>query len=64
MKKLEVGDRVRVKTNHWKRANNLGTVTQFMEDGRYEITFDHKYVGGGVGGDKLYLQYGVDFDIA
>jgi hypothetical protein len=57
-KRLEVGARVRVVAQHWLRGGEAGEVICFEQRGRYNwlIQFDIRYPGGGIDGDKLWLD--------
>jgi hypothetical protein len=59
-KKLEVGARVRVIPQHWLRGGDVGEVVRFEQRGKnnWLIQFDIRYPGGGIDGDKLWLDEG------
>jgi hypothetical protein len=56
--RLEVGARVRVMPQHWLRAGEVGEIIGGEERGRsrWLIQFDIKYPGGGIDGDKLWID--------
>ena len=61
MEALKVGDTVRCSARHWLRANAMGTIVQFdgsVERGenRWLIEFVETYAGGGIDGNKLWLN--------
>jgi hypothetical protein len=57
-KKLEVGARVRVIPQHWLRGGDAGEIIHFAQRGKnnWLIQFDIRYPGGGIDGDKLWLD--------
>jgi hypothetical protein len=58
IKRLEVGARVRVIPQHWLRGGDAGEVIRFEQRGKnnWLIQFDIRYLGGGIDGDKLWLD--------
>jgi hypothetical protein len=58
IKRLEVGARVRVIPQHWLRGGDAGEVIGFEHRGKnnWLIQFDIRYPGGGIDGDKLWLD--------
>ena len=58
IEKLEIGARVRVIAQHWLRGGDAGEVIGFERRGRnnWLIQFDIRYAGGGIDGDKLWLD--------
>jgi hypothetical protein len=57
-KRLEVGSRVRVIPQHWLRGGEAGEIIRFEQRGsnNWLIQFDISYPGGGIEGDKLWLD--------
>lgn len=60
----KVGDRVRVK-KHWLRHGQLGRIIESVEQvntHRHLVQFAKAYPGGGIDGDKLWLE-SIDFEV-
>ena len=57
-KGLEVGTRVRVVPQHWLRGGEVGEIIGFEPRGRnnWLIQFECRCAGGGIDGDKLWLD--------
>jgi hypothetical protein len=57
-KRLEVGARVQVISQHWLRGRDTGEIIRIERQGRNKwlIQFDISYPGGGIDGDKLWLD--------
>lgn len=55
---LQVGARVKIRQQHWKRGGQVGRVISYEPRGRnnWLIQFGTKYPGGGIDGDKLWLD--------
>ena len=50
---------MRITKNHWLRPNKCGVVVDMAKDKiglRYCVKFDDKWDGGGIDGDKLWLE--------
>ena len=52
---LKVGDKVRATPKHWLRPNQSGKIVEISR-GKFLILFSKRYVGGGLDGDKLWLD--------
>jgi hypothetical protein len=56
---IPVGSRVRVSARHWLRANHLGAIIEFdaeRSENRYLVEFETARLGGGIDGNKLWLN--------
>lgn len=45
MERWKIGVRVRVKGTHWWRQNDVGTITEVHDDGRFTVLFDKPGIG-------------------
>lgn len=57
--KFSVRDRVTISPNHPLRANQKGLVIDqqgYGQKKRWLVQFDERYPGGGIDGDKLWLD--------
>lgn len=56
--KSTVGNHVKIISQHWLRGGEIGKVIQFEQRGKnnWLIQFESKYPGGGIDGDKLWLD--------
>ena len=57
-KKVQIGAKVKIKAHHWLRALEDGTVIGYRTQTRHNwmVQFENSYPGGGIEGDKLYLD--------
>ncbi|HWP59131.1 MAG TPA: hypothetical protein VNL14_14655 [Candidatus Acidoferrales bacterium] len=58
MKKVEIGSKVRIAPQHWLRGYQEALVVDFKPGGQnnWLVKFDLAYPGGGIEGDKLWLD--------
>ena len=56
---LKVGSLVRVNRNHWQRGNEVATLVELCEGGRFMVEFQTRGVGFD---DGLHLMLG-DIDV-
>lgn len=58
-KHTELGNIVLVANNHWLRPGERGVIVEIAHNKRglrYCVKFDDKWDGGGIDGDKLWLE--------
>jgi hypothetical protein len=57
-KSVSVGARVKIVPHHWLRGLEEGSVIDYQSHARnnWLVMFDHCYPGGGIEGDKLWLD--------
>jgi hypothetical protein len=57
-KGISIGTRVKVSPHHWLRAYEYGVVVDFQPGPTHNwlVRFDRSYPGGGIEGDKLWLD--------
>lgn len=58
MTKFMVGDRVRIVRRHWLRSGHEGLIIacEPKRQNIWLVEFDTSYPGGGIDGNKLYLD--------
>lgn len=59
-KSFRIGMRVIVSPQHWLRPNEVGMVIGRQRDrhGKWLIQFENSHPGGGIDGDRLWLDEG------
>ena len=55
---IAIGSQVRIVAHHWLRGYENGTIVDFQPNGmnRWLVKFNVSYPGGGIDGDKLWLN--------
>ncbi len=50
--------RVKIVSQHWLRRGQIGQLVRFEQRGQnnWLVKFDHSFPGGGIDGDKLWLD--------
>ena len=56
--KIQLGMRVKIVSQHWLRRGQIGQLVRFEQRGQnnWLVKFDHSFPGGGIDGDKLWLD--------
>ena len=57
MPRFSLNQAVRVVNKHWLRSNEIGVIVGANEaQNRWLVEFQRKFPGGGLDGNKLYLE--------
>jgi len=56
--RFAIGVHVKVSPQHWLRGGEVGQLIRFEQRGQnnWLVQFDNRYPGGGIDGDKLWLD--------
>ncbi len=56
--KTTIGVHVKVSQQHWLRGGEVGQLVRFEQRGQnnWLVQFDNRYPGGGIDGNKLWLD--------
>ena len=57
-KRYTVGVQVKISPQHWLRGGEVGQLVRFEQRGQnnWLVQFDNRYPGGGIDGNKLWLD--------